>query len=398
MSEQVEGKREQRLNPAAEDAGVNAGGQAGKSTRTERLHRRRGTTPPTPKDGAAVDVAHEGTPALYDDLSGGTASGGAGFEVNAIGQHLVGIFQVLAAGVVDACEHLGADNGIKKDKGLLELAAVAAINTMAHLVGSWVAIAFRDLFDQESISKGLYNTTRATFRAAIERGADESAKIDMAHALATFRELQLAKLRAAQAHAVTGYWREIAPVLQGFPVERLQAITDAAEAVQQQPEAAATQHRHTVIEWVNYVARAAHGAGDGQSIDPTKAAGLLDISQRPFVDEHHGILEVSMDVSGDGTGSARRFRYSLHSISMEGVQPHAKATLRTLGTVGQAPVNKVIRVFPGGHTLNPPKPERTILVGPDGSILRSDSSWDGDYGTPEQIVAWANGLSIGGLE
>jgi hypothetical protein len=310
-----------------------------------------------------------------------------------IGDQLAFSFEALLDGVDVAFHHLGADQNVaKRQEGLLQLAGSAVINTVAHYFGGVVALVFKELLGTSDV-KAVYNTARSTVRHAMESAAQHPVDHSQAHALVAFRQIQRTKILLARGHAVAAYWAEIVPIIQAAPPAELQQVGDRLGAIVGDQAVIQTQNDQTVIGWINYLAQLHHGAGDGENVAATQP-GLDAIEQRNFAAAHHGILEVGIDSyrRDDGT-----FDLSEHDLSIDGVEPYAKEILRRQGTVGRVAINKVIRVYPMFHTLEPPNPTRVLLLGADNQILEMNTDHQGTYPPPAQLIAWADRLPLGGL-
>lgn len=86
-----------------------------------------------------------------------------------------------------------------------------------------------------------------------------------------------------------------------------------------------------------------------------------------------------------------------YGLRMDGVNAYAKGQLRKCGTVGKAPVDRIIRVYTD-LDLNPPKPEFGLLVTADGYVRGESTYGYLDGATKQQIVEYALSRSLEHLD
>ncbi len=239
--------------------------------------------------------------------------------------------------------------------------------------------------------------------------------------------------------AIEEAWPEIAAKVNGLGDADLERLRHATFAHARSPTIAQEQQRATIIQWANVVAQAHHGASPGwdswspqgslnavatdhaapgpdrnsatkdptgSNIDPKKAQPILDNDTKEDQETQHGILQVDLLFAGDSY-EVEPYHVRGAPVRMEGVPLAVLAQLRTLGTIRDARVNKIIRVWrdegPRARNLNP---LLVILETADGYIRDQKffpgKHWNGmDYGDLELTldpklapvaVAYANSL------
>lgn len=181
------------------------------------------------------------------------------------------------------------------------------------------------------------------------------------------------------------------------------------------------------MEWVNFVARAHHGGlmwdpwqgedgADGRgretkhtrkgqqaaqgNVDPSGVQNLLDDHQRKMEDSHHGLLEIHLWLDEDGY--SRYTRDSANGLRLDNIHADAKKQLKELGTVANAHVNKIVRVYKdlGSGEINPRPPAASIFVTADGYIRNWSNTGllDLDDAGMRKAVEFAESLSMSLLE
>jgi hypothetical protein len=354
------------------------------------------------------------------------------FQLNNIKDQVAGVFDWMKTGAENAVDRIkGEDKGRKSAfDHLVHLAAVGAFGGSVAVVANAVGRAI----SKGLTEKGVVDAIKWGIRDSIREGAKASAGVDDV-LIDQYKEEQQAKAQESKLRFVNSFWNEAAEKLYRRPLAELRKIasTSLKEAIS--TEVRDEHARSTAIEWINYLARAHHGAGtwdpwakhgnatEGvptdnarppvdqsahairdagvRSVDPadSRTADLVDNEQRTMQEDHHGILEIFVYWRYDGsfsrlTGSAGGAR---NGLRLDGVNQYTREQLQTVGTVGDARVNKIVRVYKEGTKamkLNPPKSYFACLVTADGYARLMTTDYVVDTDDVLAAIRFADSLSL----
>ena len=309
--------------------------------------------------------------------------------------------------------HKGADGALeevtepvpkdpKRTSGLLSIAGKLALAGVAGGAGSAVALALRSALGADA-AKGVADMVKAVIKGGLGVGAEADAKPSGLSLVSQFRDIHKLKLHAAKAVAEARFSDQLSSHLEGLEADMLARIRNALVAMNASPEIMRLQKRQTLIEWLNFKARANNGEGKEESNVSARALakdGHLGIDQRWRSKEADAVLELNVDMKYETSRDGKAiWDLELHSMHLHGVHPNARAAISGMGTVGDVPINRIVRAIPSRRT-SPTRhsmeiPMATMVVGADGTILSSSYEYDRPTLSSEKIWWMAQHMSLG---
>ncbi len=362
------------------------------------------------------------------------------FLLNDLAAQSTFAFEQMERGLENAADGL-ANTPAKTESslGLLDAVAAGAIGGTASLVALKAAkFLLSGMQDSATEEKVLGDAIKDFVKSALSTGMKATAPKSDGDLRVGFVAAQRFKIGEAKSQFVHEFWTQQAETFYFKPLDELERIADAAAVHAQDVDVVSLHQQNTAIAWINFIAQTHHGAfefdhwadpehgghhtdpsgharkapeGSDESVgefergsvDPERTYDLVnDDGQRPMQKAHHGLLEVHVykEMRGDA-GAQYPHLYLVghrdYGLRMDGVNAYAKEQLRKCGTVGKAPVNRIIRVYTD-LDLNPPKPEFGLLVTADGYVRGESTYGYLDDATKQQVVEYALSRSLEHLD
>jgi hypothetical protein len=373
--------------------------------RGERLSAATRVDAPRPKQSQRVE-----SPSTTGSVAAREAARRSSGDESIYRQGLVGQLQEIPKHLLGVAKsgHERAERAMKEKEApsinfTQELLAAAATAALAAATGGAAGIVARSIISAGA-SKLVADLVKSSVTKAVN-GAFDVPKVDLEDVHEAYLRALDLRIQTASAQLVHE-WARVHVQLHALPTEELERASAAAQLGPSETgfliEDACMK---ALIGWANFLARAKHGTMPGfdhweehgskgaialrgardprkqppenktdttaGNVDPKSARWMLAQRQRGGMAEHYGILEIFVDSYG------RVIDIPGYRMRLDNVGPNVRKELRTLGTVRELAINKVVRLCSyvwQNQRVNPPITIASAFITADGYVRAYDWS------------------------
>ena len=266
------------------------------------------------------------------------------------------------------------------DRGLVDIAASLVVGGFGLVVGPMVSQALNVLRVDDPAVRGkivgqVAQSAGSALKRALEIGAAVAPRGSELSLSTRFYLSQEIMLHEAMSAIKGGLVSEaLLPLVRQFPG----LASQAGAAVRGLNRNIVSEYmNHAMAGWVNFKARSTHGAGKAGSNVATKdLEGVIGINQGGRDEYVDSVLQIDVFSFVSEKNSEGKFTSGLRlkEMRLDGVSEEVRASIRKRGTVGEAPINRLVRAIPivrGTRNVRAQMeiPSQAMIAGADGQII-----------------------------